>query len=244
MSQALMAYAPGRHASQREGYKMKAFRSMMQAAVLTVGVCAVSGVQAQGADVGLVNMLNGDVSFVSSGAAAAKVRPFMKVRQGDRFTLPAGSQVRVVYFQGGRQETWKGPAGFRAGSQSSETSSGSAPEVTTLPSSVPQKIAQVPELMQIAKLGRSGGVSVRGTTKAPKLSAEQLAELKTAKDTYGKLRAQSSADDITPELYLYSVLQDFLLYDDMKPVVEEMAKRQPGNTEVQELVAWVKSRTQ
>ena len=68
--------------------------------------------------------------------------------------------------------------------------------------------------------------------------------MKTAKGIYGKMRAQSPSDDITPELYLYSVLQDYLLYDDMKPVVEEMAKRQPGNSEVLELVAWVKSRTQ
>ena len=76
------------------------------------------------------------------------------------------------------------------------------------------------------------------------LSAEQQAEVKAAKDTYGKLRSQLGADDITPELYLYSVLQDYLLYDDMRPVVDEMSKRQPTSTEVQELAAWVKSRTQ
>ena len=37
-----------------------------------------------------------------------------------------------------------------------------------------------------------------------------------------EMRAQSPADDVTPELYLYSVLQDFLLYDDMKPVIESI----------------------
>lgn len=220
---------------------MNALKSMFVALLFSA---AVSTAQAQTADVGLVNMLNGDVSYVSDGAAAAKAKPFMKVRQGDRFTLPAGAQVRVVYFQGGRQETWKGPASFRAGAQSGEQGSGANPEVSTLPSGVPQKIAQVPELMQIAKLGRSGGVAVRGAGKPPRLTAEQQAEVKTARDTYGKLRKQSPADDITPELYLYSVLQDYLLYDDMKPIVEEMAKRQPANAEVQELVAWVKSRTQ
>lgn len=195
---------------------------------------------AQGADVGLVNMLNGDVNYQSEGAQAAKARSFMKVRQGDRFTVPAGAQIRVVYFQGGRQETWKGPVAFKAGEKASD--GGQPAEVATLPSSVPQKIAQVPELIQIAKLGRSGGVAVRGG-KAPKLTGEQQAEVASAKDTYKKMRASSTADDITPELYLYSVLQDFLLYDDMKPVVEEMAKRQPGNADVSELVSWVKSKT-
>ncbi len=220
---------------------MKTIKTAFSAALVGAAIM-VGGAQAQSLDVGLVNMLAGEVSYASEGAAAAKVQAFMKVRQGDRFTVPAGGAVRVVYFQGGRQETWKGPASFKAGARQGE--GGTPTEVTVLPASVPQKIAQVPELIQIAKLGRSGGVAVRGAAKAPRLSAEQQAEVKAAKDTYGKLRSQVGADDITPELYLYSVLQDYLLYDDMRPVVDEMSKRQPTSTEVQELAAWVKSRTQ
>ena len=220
---------------------MKTIKTAFSAALFAVAIM-VGGAQAQSLDVGLVNMLAGEVSYASEGAAAAKAQSFMKVRQGDRFTVPAGAAVRVVYFQGGRQETWKGPASFKAGARQGE--GGTPTEVTVLPASVPQKIAQVPELIQIAKLGRSGGVAVRGAAKAPRLSAEQQAEVKAAKDTYGKLRSQLGADDITPELYLYSVLQDYLLYDDMRPVVDEMSKRQPTSTEVQELAAWVKSRTQ
>ena len=220
---------------------MKTIKTAFSAALFAAAIM-VGGAQAQSPDVGLVNMLAGEVSYASEGAAAAKVQSFMKVRQGDRFTVPAGGAVRVVYFQGGRQETWKGPASFKAGARQGE--GGTPTEVTVLPASVPQKIAQVPELIQIAKLGRSGGVAVRGAAKAPRLSAEQQAEVKAAKDTYGKLRSQLGADDITPELYLYSVLQDYLLYDDMRPVVDEMSKRQPTSTEVQELAAWVKSRTQ
>ena len=220
---------------------MKTIKTAFSAVLLAAAIM-VGGAQAQSLDVGLVNMLAGEVSYASEGAAAAKAQSFMKVRQGDRFTVPAGGAVRVVYFQGGRQETWKGPASFKAGARQGE--GGTPTEVTVLPASVPQKIAQVPELIQIAKLGRSGGVAVRGAAKAPRLSAEQQAEVKAAKDTYGKLRSQLGADDITPELYLYSVLQDYLLYDDMRPVVDEMSKRQPTSTEVQELAAWVKSRTQ
>ncbi len=216
-------------------------RKLALGAALLAGA---AGVQAQVADVGLVNLLSGDAAYVGSGAANAKAQPFMKVRQGDRFTVPAGAQLRVVYFDGGRQETWQGPAAFRAGAKAGEASSGAPTDVMTLPSTVPQRIAQVPELIQIAKLGRSGGVAVRGAGRPPRLTPEQQNEVKSAREIYGKLRTQSPADDITPELYLYSVLQDFLLYDDMKPVVDEMAKRQPANAEVQELAAWVRSRTQ
>ncbi len=220
---------------------MTILKSMLAAAV--TGAAMLSGsVFAQGQDVGLVNLLAGDVNYQSGSAAATKAQAFMKVRQGDAFTVPAGAQIRLVYFQGGRQETWKGPANFKAGAQASE--GGQPSEVATLPSSVPQKIAQVPELIQIAKLGRSGGVQVRGGGKAPRLTAEQQAEVAQAKKTYSQMRGSAPADDITPELYLYSVLQDHLLYQDMKPVVDEMAKRQPQSTDVQELVAWVKSKTQ
>ena len=221
-------------------------KAVRGAAMLAMtGLASVGTAIAQNADVGLLNMLNGDVNYASEGGSAgSKAQAFMKVRQGDRFTVPAGAQLRVVYFDGGRQETWKGPAAFKAGAKASDATNGSPSDVATLPSAVPQKIAQVPELLQIAKLGRSGGVAVRGAGKAPRLTAEQQAEVATAKDTYRKMRAQSPADDVTPELYLYSVLQDFLLYDDMKPVVDEMVKRQPGNSEIQELASWVKSRTQ
>ena len=221
---------------------MHSIRNALSAVVLGLGLAA--GAQAQSPDVGLVNQLQGEVNYQSDGSPAAKAQAFMKVRQGDRFTVPAGAQIRVVYFQGGRQETWRGPAAFRASDKQSEASNGQPLLVSAVPSAASHKIAQVPELIQIAKLGRSGGVNVRGSGQPPRLTATQQAEVNAARGTYKTMRGQSPADDITPELYLYSVLQDYLLYDDMKPVVDEMAKRQPGSPEVQELVGWVKSKTQ
>jgi len=35
------------------------------------------------------------------------------------------------------------------------------------------------------------------------------------------MRQKAAAEDITPELYFYSVLQDHLLYDEMKTVTDE-----------------------
>ncbi len=193
-------------------------------------------------DVGLVNQLSGNVSY-TSGKETAKASAFMKVREGDKFSVPAGAQVRVVYFQNGRQESFSGPAGFTAGAQQSTVQSGAQPQVVTLPAGVSQKIAQTPELIQIARLGRSGGVAVRGTGREARLNPQQQAEVRQAKETYKKLRAQSAADDITPELYLYSVLQDNLLYNDMKPVVDDMARRQPGNADITAMLEYVKAKT-
>ncbi len=213
-------------------------QSISAAALLGVAL----GVSAQSSDVGLVNQLSGEVDYASQGGAQSKAQGFMKVRQGDRFTLAAGAQLRMVYFNGSRQETWKGPASFKAGTQQSEAVSGQMAEAAQLPTGVAQKIAQVPNLVQIAKLGRSGGIAVRGGGKPGRLSSEQQAEVSQAKATYTQMRQKAPAEDITPELYFYSVLQDNLLYDEMKTVTDEMLRRQPGNPEAQELAAYVKSR--
>ncbi|HEX2566902.1 MAG TPA: hypothetical protein VHL85_08575 [Burkholderiales bacterium] len=194
-------------------------------------------------DVGLVNSMAGDVSY-TSGGATTKAKPYMKVREGDRFSVPSGAQLRLVYFQGGRQESFSGPAALTAGKTQSSVQSGGQPQVSTLPSGVPQKIAQTPELVAIAKLGRSGGVAVRGVGGDKRLTPQQQAEVRQARQTYDQLRQSSAADDITPELYLYSVLQDHLLYNDMKPIVAEMQKRQPGNADVAAMADYVKVKTE
>ena len=201
-----------------------------------------SGAGAQSSDVGLINQLSGDVSYAGQGGSQSRAQAFMKVREGDRFTLPAGAQLRLVYFDGSRQETWKGPASFKAGTRQSEALSGQVADAAQLPTGVAQKIAQVPNLVQIAKLGRSGGIAVRGGGKPGRLSSEQQAEVNQAKANYTQMRQKAAAEDITPELYYYSVLQDNLLYSEMKTVTDEMLKRQPNNPEAQELAAYVKSR--
>jgi len=217
---------------------MKLLQSI--SAILLLGMAL--GAAAQSSDVGLVNQLSGDVSYTGRGGTESKAQAFMKVRQGDRFTLPDGAQLRLVYFDGSRQETWKGPASFKAGTRQSEALSGQPAQAAQLPSGVAQKIAQVPNLVQIAKLGRSGGIAVRGGGKPGRLTPEQQAEVNQAKTNYAKMRQAAAEEDITPEFYYYSVLQDHLLYAEMKNVTDEMLKRQPNNPEAKELAAYVKTR--
>ncbi|MBI4293652.1 MAG: hypothetical protein HY661_19420 [Betaproteobacteria bacterium] len=99
--------------------------------MLVLGAAVSFQAPAQALDVGLVKMLAGDVFYQSGNVAPGKAEMYMKLRQGDRFTVPAGAQVRVVYFQGGREETWKGPGVFRAGSLQSEPAIGSPAQVCT-----------------------------------------------------------------------------------------------------------------
>ena len=217
----------------------------MKKIIRSLGLVAVlAGASAFAADdVGLVNQLSGDVSY-TSGSNTAKAKAFMKVREGDRFSIPAGAQLRIVYFDGGRQESYTGPAALTAGSKSSQQHNGAQPQVTALPAGVPQKIAQTPELIQIARLGRSGGVAVRGAQEQQRLTPQAQAEVRQARQTYEQMRKSAAANDIVPEQYLYAVLQDHLLYDEMKGVVAEMQKRQPSNPDVAVMAEYVKNKTE
>ena len=194
---------------------------------------------AQTSDVGLVNMVSADVTYAPVSGIPGKVQAFMKLREGDRINIPQGGQVRVVFFEGSREERWLGPASFRAGKAAAEPISGNPAQVTTLPVGASQRIAQVPQLVQIAKLG---GVQVRGMTVRQKASVDQQSSLSEARVAYGAMQKDLPADDITPELYLYAVLHEYLLYDEMKAVVDEMLRKQPDSEQAKTLASWVRSK--
>jgi hypothetical protein len=208
---------------------------------LFVALALASGAAfAQGADVGLVNLVSGEVTYAPAMGAPATVKAFMKVRDGDRFDVRAGAQVRVVFFERASQERWTGPASFRATRAGSVPISGTPAEATLLPAGAPQRIAQVPELLQYARLG---GIQVRGgLMPQQKASAQQLESIRAAREAYSRMLEDLPADDITPELYLYAALYEHQMYDDMKAVVADMRRKQPESEDVKALEAWVAAR--
>ena len=204
--------------------------------LLMLALLAASAAAHSQSDVGLVNLVAGDVSFIPQAGQPGKVRAFMKVREGDRFELPAGAQVRVVYFDGARQERWQGPSSFRALKLQGAPLKGAPAEVSNLPGNSSTRMSRVPELMQNAKLG---GIQVRGAQSARPVQKEAVDE---AKATYQKLRTDLPADDITPELFLFSALNDYQLYEEMVPLVNEMMRKQPESDDVKALASWLISR--
>ena len=149
-------------------------------------------------DVGLVNLVAGEVVY-----QAGKATPFMKVREGDRFEVPAGAQLSLIYFAGARQERWRGPARLSAGKRESTARSGGPAEVSVLPATVPKRLARIPELTQNALFG---GVRVRGSKPPATAQVETEQSLREARATYARLRRELPADDMTPELFLYAAL--------------------------------------
>lgn len=85
----------------------------MRRFALLVALCCTAA-SAIASEVGLINHIAGDVEYVR-GSSTAKVKAFMIVRDGDMLSAAPGAQITLVYFQGGRQESFTGPAMFTAG---------------------------------------------------------------------------------------------------------------------------------
>jgi hypothetical protein len=203
---------------------------------MMAALLAMSASAAAQTDIGLVNLVAGKVTLSPQAGQAVAAKAFMKVREGDRIDVPAGAQVRLVFFEGARQERWQGPSSFRASRLQSAPISGKPADISALPASVPLRMARVPELMQNAKLG---GIQVRS---AQALKPVQEHALEEASATYERLRKELPGDDITPELFYYSVLNEYQLYEDMAPVVDEMLRKQPDSEDVKSLASWLKGR--
>ncbi|MBN8475899.1 hypothetical protein [Sulfuritalea sp.] len=182
-----------------------------------------------GGDVGLVNALQGDVSYQGKDGPARKAQAYMRLRHGDKIVLASGASIRISYTTASRQESWTGPGSFVATSAGGELLKGNKPEVSQLPAAVPQKLARVSELMNTSRVG---GLVVRSAKAQTSASKEEVA---AAVATYESMRAAAAPTDVTPELFLYSVFQEHGMIDDLKIVAREMMLRQPDNAEIQQL---------
>lgn len=176
-----------------------------------------------GSDSGMVTQVQGGVTYASGNDKNKPVVAFMKVRAGDKLVLPPDAKLQLVYFQGGRQEAWRGATQLEVGSAESRVANAAnPPEIKQLPALVLQQLARAPNVVIDLK-NRTGMVFVRSLP-----TRDRLRELD---ETYAAMRKDAVDDDVTPELFLLSGLHELRLYRDMKPVLEEMRRRQPDNAE-------------
>lgn len=195
------------------------------ASLAAVAVLVASTAFAADPDSGMITLLQGNASYAAGADKAKPAQSFMKLRSGDKLTLAADARLQLVYFANGRQESWRGAAQIEVGaSESRAVTPGAQAEVKQLPAIALQQLTRAPNVMNDLK-NRTGMVYVRALP-----TREKLRELD---DTYAELRKDAANDDITPELYLLSGLQELKLYQDMKEVLEQMRRRQPDNPEVQ-----------
>jgi hypothetical protein len=201
---------------------------------LTAALLLVPAMAWAQADIALVDLVSGDVTY---GSPRGRVTQYMKVRDGDRFTVGRGGQVRLMYFKNATQEHYAGPASFTASPNGGFLHSGGKPRITSVPAVVPGRLSRIPELVQHAKLG---GVALRGTAKP----RPDDALLRNTRADYDRMRREAAGDDITPELFLFSALADYHRYDEMAQLADEMLRKQPRNEDVKTLAAWARTQTE
>lgn len=201
-------------------------------------------------DAAIIVAVSGTVTYhnQSKQLSPAPVQAFMKMYQHDVLTLPAESQIKLLYPKGGRKETWQGPVVLTLGEKESQIQGDSAqPQVENLP-----QIARSVRETNLPLIERGGVVIVRASesqesdqsapTPIPlQLTKEELAEIEEAKAVYGEMKKRGGAADVTPELYLLSVLAYYEQYQEMQGLVAELLKTHPKNEVLLQWEEWVKA---
>lgn len=200
---------------------------------------------------GMVTHISGAVSYTSQdNQTPASLGPFMKLYDGDRVILEQGARLQLIFFTSGRKETWDGPADFFIGQSESRTQKekGVPPKVSSLPDVVTKEVRRIAKIVDPSRMQKTGAKIVRGTPDDDKseeplpsveLDESEERELNLARNTYKTLVKDTSANDITPELFLFSVLADFDQFSEMKELIDLMKKKQPGNPTINQLNEWM-----
>jgi len=215
---------------------------------------AAASAQATAPDVGLITQLSGPVTYWNQEEQKEPVpaKAFMKIRQGDNFKLNEAGSLTLLYFASGRQEIWKGPATIVAGATGSaagDQKSPAQPEVKLISTKATKQLAGTPLFLPRSSTGTSGGIQTMtpaglapaGTPAS--LSAEAQRQIKEAEGIYQDLSKTAAANDVTPELYLLSVLGKYGQYADMDKLVDTMLRKKPGDEALKDLKAWVQSKS-
>ena len=229
----------------------KRVRSRLGAVVLALCLALLAAaVEAQSSspDMALVTALSGEATYWNPGDQTKpnQLRVFMKIHRGDRIKLPAGAQLQILYLTPGRQETWKGPVSLTAGEGESQVGPGlkaAPPEVKLLPTRVTRKIGGSELPLPSSSLRHSGGIPTMAgqPDDSPKTPGPAREDVREAQQTYAKLRRQTPAGDLTPELYYLSVLAENGKYPEMEKFMDTLQEKEPGNAAFKELRAWART---
>lgn len=172
-------------------------------------------------EVGLVTAVSGSVQLQEEKSPASELKPFVKVREGDRLTLQGKSRLQVVFFDGGRQETWQGTGALEVGSVSSKAVKGGVQaEVRTLPAILVKQLSKTPSPDGSVK---SGMIRMR--------SLPAVDTLESVERNYAALRKQVEAGERSPELYLLASYLELREFDKLEGVLKQLREKNHGDAQ-------------
>ena len=211
---------------------------MMRGLLMTLwlALLAISGA-AYAADAVLVTAVQGTVTVEGIGSGKTALEPFVRLKEGDRLSLVAGSQASLLFVGGGRLETWRGAGSVQIGEGEGKATAGK-PELQTrqLPPEIARQMNRMPSTTQE---GRVGMLRMRAI---PKLDAVNRLE-----QDYKDLRSKAAASDTTPELFLLAGLYDLRQYarleEELKRVTEAFPQ-DPNIAALRQLYARITAKTE
>ena len=195
---------------------------MLRLAVLIAALCGWVGSAA--ADVALAISVQGRITRLGD-EPARPLETLARLRDGDRLALEAGSRLRLVYFESGRQETWTGPGRLEVAPREGRPDGLAAADTRTLPLATARQIARTPDTADPRPTVRTRAVP----------TPDALGRLDEA---YRNLRAgRTDPDDLGPEIYLLSGLFELRELDRVERVMADLQQERRGNPEAGLLVA-------
>jgi len=120
------------------------------------------------------------------------------------------------------------------------------PEVKILPTKASKQMRGTPLPLAPAAMGKSGVIQTMGPKCEPAakaaapLSSAAQSKIKEAEKVYLDLKKGAAADDVTPELYFFSVLAEYQQFPEMTKMVDLMLAKRPGDAALKDLKACVR----
>lgn len=176
-------------------------------------------------EVAMVTSLNGTGIFSGGTAIGTMLRTFVKLRDGDQLLLKDNARLQIVFFGSGRHETWQGAARLDVGSDTCTPINGTLkPEVKTLPAILVKQLAKTPSAEDV---GRTAMVRMRSLHTDGAIDAIEKA--------YAEFRAQASAADRSPELYLLASYFELREYGKVTDKLKALEAQHPQDAEITHL---------
>jgi hypothetical protein len=183
-------------------------------------------VSAWAVEAGLLTAVSGTVLLLDDKAAASGLKPFVKVRDGDHLALQENSRLQIVFFDGGRQETWQGAGVLEVGSTSSKVLKGSLqPEVKTLPAILVKQLSKTPSPDSGVKAGM---IRMRSVPTPEKV---ELAE-----KSYADFRKQSEPADRNPEIFIFAAYFELREFEKLEALLKSLGESSPKDPELNALI--------
>ena len=167
----------------------------------------------------IITALQGRVTFEQDAPVPRPAAAFARLHPGDKLQLAADGGVQIVYFQTGRQESWRGPVRLDVGEGESKAPAGAAgPQVRVLPAMLVRQLVKTPTA---DAAGRVGAVRMRSIV--PPDAGAKLEE------NFEGLKRQTEAGDRTPELYLLAGLYELKEFDRIEALLRKWGEESPGD---------------